>query len=235
MNPLLNVFLSSIFSVIVLFALAKLMGKRQMSQLSLYDYINGITIGSIAAEMATSLEDDLLKPLIAMVVYALASIAISLVTSKSITLRRFFYGKPLVLMSGKKLYLKNLKKGKLDLSEFLTQCRISGFFDLSDIESAVLEPNGRISFLPVSARRPATPEDMSITVQNEKPALSLIMDGKILPDCLKQSGNNEVWLKKQLKEQGTPAVEDVVLAVCDSQNQLTVFKKDTGDSPGDVF
>ena len=98
MQDILKVIILSIVSEIVLFILAKLMGNKEISQLSMFDYVIGITIGSIAAEMATALESDYLQPLVAMVVYAIVAIIISLLCEKSFKARRFIYGNSLVLM-----------------------------------------------------------------------------------------------------------------------------------------
>ena len=120
---ILNVILLSLGSLIALFILTKLMGYRQMSEMSMFDYINGITIGSIAAEMATSLEKNWWLPLTAMIVYALAAIVLSYISVKSMAARRVISGKPLILMDHDTIYEKNLLKGKIDLSEMLLQCR----------------------------------------------------------------------------------------------------------------
>ena len=222
---LLNIVLTSIGSVVVLFILTKLMGKRQLSQLSMFDYINGITIGSIAAEMATSLEDDFLKPLLAMVIYALFSILISYVSCKSIVLRKFLSGEPLVLMKNGKIYENNLKKAKLDIDEFLVQCRNSGYFDVSNIEEALLEPNGKISFLPISKQRPVTPQDLNLSVPKDAFVINVIVDGNIMKENLKYTGNEEKWLKKQLDKQGISRVEDVFLATWDYYNNFKAYLK----------
>lgn len=221
----LTVVLMSLGSVIILFLLTKLMGKRQIAELSMFDYINGITIGSIAAEMATSLEDDFLEPLIAMVVYAIVSIIISLLSCKSLKIRNFLIGKPLVLIDNGKLVRNNLKKSKLDLSEFLTQCRTSGYFDISKIDTAIMESNGKISFIPISSDRPATPNDFKINVSQEKMPINIILDGVLLKDNLKRTGNEENWLYKQLKNQKISKISEIFLAMCDSNNNLIVFKK----------
>ena len=113
-------------SVVTIFILTKLMGYRQMSQMSMFDYVNEITIGSIAAEMATSLEESFVQPLTAMIVYALAALILSWLSSKSIKARRFIEGGPLILMNHGELYRENLKKAKMDVSEFLVQCRVNG-------------------------------------------------------------------------------------------------------------
>ena len=121
--------LTALLSVAVMFLLTKLMGTKQVSQMTMFDYITGITVGSIAAELATELEEPV-KPLTAMVVYGLVAVLISIATCKSIKLRSWITGKPLVLLENGVIYRRNLKKAKLDLSEFLTYCRIGGWFDL---------------------------------------------------------------------------------------------------------
>ncbi|RPF47632.1 uncharacterized membrane protein YcaP (DUF421 family) [Hydrogenoanaerobacterium saccharovorans] len=231
----LHVLLSSLGSIIALFILTKIMGNRQMSQLSMFDYINGITIGSIAAEMATSLEDDFIKPLTAMIVYALLSVLFSFATSKSIKLRRILTGETLVLFNEGKIYKSNLKKAKLDVTEFLTQCRNSGYFNLSDIQTAILEPNGKISFLPLAAKRPVTPGDMNLFPLQEKPVVNVILDGKVLQDNLKFTGNNMQWLKKQLEMQKISKIKDVFLATCDYENNLSVYIKIEKPMTRDMF
>lgn len=219
----LFIILTSLASVIALFFLTKLIGNRQMSQLSMFDYINGITIGSIAAEMATDLESPW-KPLTAMVVYAVVAVLISLINSKFIRLRRLINGKSLVLFENGKLYYENLKKAKLDLGEFLTQCRIGGFFDLSDLKAAVLETNGHISFLPLAEQRPVTPEDLHLAVSEDGLVANVILDGRVMEDNLHHTGNNAEWLEQQLKQQHYQ-VSEVLLATCDVQNTLTIYPK----------
>ena len=150
---LLKIVFLSLGSIIVLFILTELMGNREMSQLSMFDYVVSITIGSIAAEMSTSLENNFLEPVIAMIVYGIVATAISYFTCKSIKIRRIVSGRGKILYDNGKLYRKNLIKSKLDLNEFLMQCRINGYFNLADIQTAILEPNGRISFLPVSRKK----------------------------------------------------------------------------------
>ena len=125
---LLKIVALSLGSVIFLFILTKLMGNKEMSQLSMFDYIIGITIGSIAAEMATALESDFMQPLVAMAVYAVVSIVISVLSYKSLKFRGISSGDSLILLDNGEIYRDNLKKAKLDLNEFLMQCRINRIF-----------------------------------------------------------------------------------------------------------
>lgn len=214
----------SFSSIIILFILTKLIENKQMSQLTMFDYIVGITIGSIAAEMATALDNNFLEPLIAMIVYALVTITISFISSKSLMLRRIFLGKTLILLDNGQLYRNNFKKAKLDLSEFFTQCRTNGFFNLNDIQTALLEPNGKISFLSKSEKRYLTPEDQNITVTQEKIPHNLILDGKIIKSNLKFIGLTEEWLYNKLEEQGYKKVKNIFLATYDSKSNLSIYK-----------
>ncbi len=192
----------------------------------MFDYITGITIGSIAAELATNLE-EFEKPLIAMIVYGLVACCISIVTCKSLALRKFFSGKPVVLYENGKLYEKNLGAAKMDINEFLTQCRVAGYFDLAQLQTAVLETNGQVSFLPLEAERPATPKDLNMDLPVKTPTVSIIIDGHVLPENLKATGNDDVWLKHQLEAQHARQA-DVFFATCDTQNTLTLYRR-TGE------
>lgn len=225
---------ASIGSLIVLFLLTKLIGNRQMSQLTMFDYINGITIGSIAAEMATSLEGDVLKPLLAMLIYGFAVVIISVLSERSNALRRFFGGRSLVIMDKGKIYRNNMKKAKIDLSEFLIQCRVNGYFDLDEIETAVFESNGRISFLPKSGKRPVCPDDLKIPVQAAEYFITLIADGSVLYKNLHAAGKDEQWLKKELKQLGYSKFSDVFYAASDGMSVIA-YGYERGESKNDIF
>ena len=167
-------------SLLVLFILSKLIGNKQMANLNLFDYINGITIGSIAAEMATNGFDAFFECLIALIIYAAVVILLSYISQKSITLRRFFTGKTIVLYDKGKIYKKNLMTAKIDMNEFLSMLRNKGYFCLEDIETAYLEQNGQLSVLVKSNKSPVTPFDMKIRVNRTRPEVVVISDGKVL-------------------------------------------------------
>ena len=193
-----------------------------MSQLDFFYYITGITIGSIAAELATELETPL-QPLISMGVYGVISVLLSKATHLLPRSRKYINGSPTILMDGGKLYRENLKKAKLDLSEFMVMCRQQGYFNLNDIQTAVFEFNGQLSILPVSSKRPANPQDLNLTLPTETIQTEVIMDGRILGENLHRMGFNEKWLEKQLRVQGYKRPDEIFLALWDEQNQLTLF------------
>lgn len=232
---LLKIMWLSLGSLLALFILTKIMGNKEMSQLSMFDYIIGITIGSIAAEMSTALENDFMQPLLAMIIYALASVIISFVSYKSLKINRFLSGPSLILLDNSQLYRNNLKKAKLDITEFLMQCRTNGYFNLSDIQTAILEPNGKISFLPKAEKRPVTPSDMNISVPVDRVVVNVVLDGIVLKENLYHTGNDELWLEKQLVSQGIQNVNDVYLATCDCNNNLFIYLKKDLENKHDFF
>lgn len=223
-DEIIKVSLTALASVVALFFLTKLIGRKQMSELSMFDYINGITIGSIAAEMATELESPH-RPLAAMIIYALAVTGISILDNKSIKLRRLLTGVPLVLFQDGKLYSKSLATCKISVDDFLAQCRLNGYYNLASLQTAMLEPNGRMSFLPRADTRPLTPGDMSLSPRQELLPVNVIVDGTVMKDNLKSIGHDELWLLEQLSKQNIPAASGVTLATVDSMDEMSVYTK----------
>ena len=218
---IVKVILTSLLSVISLFIIAKILGHKQVAQLDFFDYITGITIGSIAAELATELEKPW-KPLIAMIIYGIAAVCLSILTNKLPRSRRF------ILMNDGKLYRKNLKKSKLDLSEFMMLCREQGYFDLNEIQTAVFEHNGKLTILPYSANRPATPADLQLHPEPASINTEVIMDGRIMDENLKKMGLDTTWLDRQLKAQGYHNAKEIFLGLCDKNNKLSLFANEEG-------
>lgn len=225
--PVLTLCLTTVGSFAVLFLSAKLIGHKQIAQLDFFDYITGITVGSIAAEMATELEEPW-KPLVAMLLYGGVTVLLSILSNRLPRARKYLNGTPTILMDRGKLYRENLKKAKLDLSEFMVMCRQQGYFDLTSIQTAVFEYNGKLTILPVSSQRPATPNDLNLSPKQEQLFTELIMDGRILEDNLKRMGLNLTWLEKQLKERRIHSAKDVFLAVCDPDLNLVLFEQNPG-------
>lgn len=219
---LIKVILTSLLSVVALFIIAKVMGHKQMAQLDFFDYITGITIGSIAAELATELETPW-KPLVAMVVYGIVAISLTILAHKFPKTRKYVNGTPTIIMNDGKLYRKNMKKAKLELSEFMVLCRQEGYFNINDIKTAIFEYNGRITILPKSQKRPLTPEDMNINTEEESICTEVIMDGRILHENLKRLGLDLIWLDKQLKKQNYNSPKEIYLGICDKNNKLSLF------------
>ena len=216
--------LTSILSVCALFIITKILGHKQVAQLDFFDYVNGITIGSIGAELATEIQTPT-KPFIALIIYGIASFVLSFIAHKLPKTRKYINGTPTILMDGEKIYRVNFKKAKIDLSEFMLMCREQGYFDLGQIQTAVLEYNGKLSILPKSTNRPLTPEDLKIIVKDAHIGIEVIMDARIMGENLNRLGFNEIWLEKRLKEQGFNDANDIFLGIyIPEDDKLTLYK-----------
>ncbi len=219
----LKVFLAALFSAATLFIIAKLIGHKQVAQLEFFDYITGITIGSVAAEVATMLESPWWKPIVALVTFSAVTLVLSVVTRRFPKSRKYINGTPTIIMDNGKIYRNNMKKAKLELSEFLLLCRQEGYFNLDDIQTAIFEYNGQLSILPVSTKRPLNPEDMELDPKQEYIGTELIMDGRILDENLKRLGLDTIWLNKQLKLNGYCNAGEVFLGIYNSDSELVLY------------
>ena len=217
------VIIKGFVSVIYLFLVIKILGKKQISELNILDYVIGISLGNIAAEMTVNKEITMLNGLIAMTIYAIVSLFISYITAKSIWARRFMSGTPVVLIENGKISKEKLKEVKIDLNDLLQDARENGYFDLSEIEYAVMEVSGKVSFLPKSKYKPVTCNDMKIIKEYEGLVANLVIDGKIMYEHLKAVNHDEKWLKRRLKKEGYDKLDDVLLAIYDTKDNLTVY------------
>lgn len=232
----IKIVIAALGSMVAVFMFTKIMGNREMSQLSMFDYVSSITIGSIAGEMAVMSTDSFFKPLIAMAIFTLFSTLISYLTCKSIKLRRFIEGQSLLLFQNGQIFEKNLLKAKLDVDELLTSCRLEGYFDLEDIHTIYLEPSGMVSILPKVAKRPATPEDLNLTPTQNSPLANVIIDGRIFYDNLKSTGKDDKWLGNQLQSKGVKDIREVILATFNfSDDSLNVYLKFHRKMMRDIF
>ena len=164
-----------------------------------------------------------------MVIYGGATLLLSIVSKRFPRSRKYLNGTPTILMDHGKLYYENLKKAKLDLSVFMVMCRQQGYFDLTNIQTAIFEFNGRLTILPVSTQRPVTPSDMNLSPEQELPFTELVMDGRILESNLQRMGLNLTWLDKQLKQRGIQSAQNVLLALCDRNQKLLIYGTDDNE------
>ncbi len=220
----LQIIVLSVVSFAVLFVLSKIMGYRAISELSFFDYVVGITIGSVAAEMSTNIDLEWWKGVTVMVIYAFFDVAFSFFSQKSIFARRLISGAPIVLIYKGKIIRKNLKKARLELNDLLSSARVSGYFNISDIEYAIMETKGSISFMPTAQKRPLNPKDFNFSPESEGLTVNVIMDGVIMDGDLKDAGITRKDLIRRVKQQGKE-VKNIFLGTVDSKGVLTLFDK----------
>lgn len=231
----LDVIMRALVSLVVLFFVTKMLGKKQVSQLSVFDYVIGISIGNFAAEMTTDLEIPYINGVLSVLIFGLVAYLVSYFTMKSIKLRRFFMGTPTMIIQNGKILIDNMRKVKLDINDLLEECRTEGYFDISQIEYALMEANGHISILPKGENLPVTIKDMNLKTPKQGLCANLIIDGKIMNENLKNVRKNENWLKKELKVKGYKDLDNILLATLDINEKLVIYEKNPRLEPFDVL
>ena len=215
----------SLTSILVLYISSKIIGKKQVSELSLFDYVIGISIGNFAAEMIINMETPFTYGCIAMITFALVSYAVSYLTMKSIKLRKFIIGTPTIVIQNGEILENSLKKLKMDVNDLLEQTRIGGYFDLNEIEYAIVEANGKLSIMPKAIYNPLTPNDMQIKVNKKDLVANVIIDSKIITESLRNMNKDKKWLEQQLKIKGYQNLDKILLATLDVDEKLIIYKK----------
>lgn len=222
---LLQVTYRGIISLIILFLVTKMLGKKQVSEMGVFDYVIGISIGNFAAEMTINFEANEVNGVFAVFLFGLVAYLVSYLGMKSMRLRRFFMGKPTVIINKGKISKLNMKKANIDLNEVLEEARINGYFDLKEIEYAVLETNGHISFLPFSKYKPVTNQDLAIEGSSSGLCANVIIDGNIMKHNLLNLGLDNEWLKHNLEALGFNDYKKIFLCTIDSNKKISVFEK----------
>ncbi len=228
-NEALSIIPRSVISLIVLFFVTKLIGKKQVSELSLFDYVIGISIGNFTAEMTMSLDHQYINGIVAIVSFGIVSYLVSITTIKSMHLRRFIIGVPTVIIEDGKILRESLKKTKLDVNDLLEQCRSQGYFDISEVSYAILEVNGKVSILPKSDYQVPTLKDLNIKGNKAYLSSNIIIDGNLMKNNLENTNKSLTWLNKELTKLGHTNYENILLATI-TNGTLKVYEKNNEEA-----
>lgn len=231
----LDVTVRSLLSLITLFFVTKMLGKKQVSQLSLFDYVIGISIGNFAAEMSINLDTNYINGTVAVIIFGLVAYLVSVLTMKSIHLRRFFMGVPTILIEHGNLMIEGMRKVKFDLNDLLEECRICGYFDISEIEYAIMETNGTVSILPKGEYKPLVIKDMNLKANKQGLCANVVIDGKIMKNNLKNIHKDEKWLQKELKIKGHKKLDSILLVTVDINDKVVIYEKNEGKNPVEIL
>ena len=224
-SELWDVTIRSILSLVTLFFVTKLIGKKQVSELSLFDYVIGITIGNFSAEMTINLDSQEVNGILAVIIFGAVAFIVSKLTMKSIKLRRFFIGVPTMIIENGKILYKPMKKLKMDINDLLEQCRMSGYFDISQIDYAIMEASGDLSIMPKTDYRPVNISDMKLNVLRDGMVANVVIDSKIMLNNLKYMNKSKKWLIHELKIRGYNDLSNVFLVTLDSNEKVTIYEK----------
>lgn len=217
----LDIAVRSLLFVIVLFLVTKLLGKKQISELSFFEYVYGITIGSIGAEVAMGLERNIFHGIIGIVIFAAIPFFADAISLKSKTFRDFIEGKATIFIKDGKIMENNLKKERYTTDELLELLRQKNVFQVADVEFAALEATGDLSVMLKKENQPLTAKDLNLAVPSVKEPQAVIMDGVIMNEPLARIGRSRAWLHTELDKLGA-TVENVFLGQVNSYGELTV-------------
>ncbi|MBH1939804.1 DUF421 domain-containing protein [Mobilitalea sibirica] len=215
-------------TVIVYFltlVLSRILGRKLVSQMTFFDYIVGIMIGSAAVQAATVQKNPSLSAFIILIVICLLTFIIDIIHLKSIRLRKLVDSEPIVVIEKGKIVDKNMKKIQLSLDELNMMLREKNYFNHADVESAILEANGKLSVQAKAEKQPLTPSDIYLTPAYKGLTRDVIIDGKVMENNLKYINKDEHWLKKQLVSYGVHDFKDVFYAGMDTSGNFYVSKK----------
>lgn len=222
MPELMLILIRSILAFIVLLFLTRIMGKKQISQLTFFDYCVGITIGSIAATMSVDQNVKVTNGLMALIIWGGFPLILAYISLKSISFTKMVDGKATIMIQNGKVLEKNMKKNLFTIDELMLSLRDKGVFNISDVEMAVLETNGRLSVMLKTDKQPATPQSLGLSPPQMHGPTILIMDGKLLERGLKERNLSKKWLLAQIQKQGVSNFNEVFLAQVDSQGNVYV-------------
>jgi uncharacterized membrane protein YcaP (DUF421 family) len=225
-----EIVLRTLAAIVILFALTKVLGKRQISQLSLFEYITGISIGNIAAYISLDLDNLWFLGLVSLGVWVSVSVAMEFLTMKSKKARDFIDGKGTVLIKDGQLLKNNLHKERLTLDEMLEQLRKKDVYRVADVEFAVMESSGEVNVMLKKEYQPLTPDVLGWNVANEREAQTVLMDGDIQDEVLEKVGHDRQWLLHELKKRNLKE-EEVFLAQLDSNDELLIQTGEEGKQP----
>ncbi|MCL6449127.1 MAG: DUF421 domain-containing protein [Armatimonadetes bacterium] len=209
----------------IVLIVVRLMGKREIGQLSPFDFVVAIIIAELAAIPMESTGIPLWKAILPMVTLAVLEVLLSYLALHSPFLRKILDGEPQVVIKNGQILKKELRKARYNLNDLLAQLREKGIVNVCDVEFGVLETSGKLSVIPKSQKRPVTPEDLGIATGYEGLPTVLIMDGMIVKENLRSSGLDEAWLQERLGEFNIRP-GDVFLAVLGTDGKLFINKQE---------
>lgn len=219
MQDYIEITLRAMIAILILLLIAKILGKQTVSNLTFHDFVTGIILGSLAANLAFNKQLKSSYMIVALIVIAVTSYLLSLLAIKSRKMRSWISGTPTVLIENGKILDENMKKIRYSLDSLDQALREKEIFDLEVVEYAVLEDNGILSILKKQEYQYVTRKDLKLLSAPQSFPVELIMDGKLIEENLKENGLTKEWLENELRRKGKE-ISDVFYGVRGTQQQL---------------
>ena len=218
-------YVRTIILYLVLIAVIRLLGKRQIGQLEPSELVVAMLVADLASIPMQDNAIPLLSGLVPILTVLGLELVLSMLSMRSLSLRRILCGKPVILIENGKILLANLRKTRVTLDELTEQLRLKGFLDLDAVQFAILETGGQMSVFPYPEKTPACAQDAGVCVSRQQLPITIVSDGKLLSANLRKAGKDPAWLQKQLKKQKS-TLEGTLLLTVDSDNRVVFRRKE---------
>lgn len=225
MDPYLEALIKTVMAFFGILVYARILGKQQMSQLTFYDYITGITFGNIAATIAIEPAGKLWLLLWVLTIFTVLNYIMGVVTEKSRPLRKIIEGEPVILIHNGKVMEHNMAKSRYNMENLLMQLREKDVFNIADVEFAIAETDGQLTVMRKSQKRPVTASDLGVDTSYEGLPAEIIVDGEVIYQNLKQNNLDETWLIQQLQSLGYNDPGEITYASLDVNSNLYIDEK----------
>ena len=215
-------------SYIVLFILARIMGSKEISQMTFFNFVSAMAIGSIAANLVVSQNLSIRNGLIALIGWTIFTVVISVIDIKSKTARKVTTGNPVVVIKEGKIIKNAMRKSRLDLDSLSAMLRQKNVFSMADVDFAIFETNGKLSVMKKENKQTVTRSDMRLLSNHEKKypiATQVISDGVLLTKNLAKINKDEEWVNNQLNQANIDSVDNVYYAEVQQDGSLYIDTK----------
>lgn len=215
----------SIATYVILLVLGRIIGRKLISRITFFDFIVGVTLGSIAVRIALGSQESPIFAAVSAIIITVLVVITDYLNINSISLRKVVDGEPIILISNGELLDYNLKKAKITINKLMMQLREKDIFKFDDVELAIIENDGELTVLPKTAKQPVTAGDLNISTPNNGLLMDIIIDGKLIDKNLKASHYNENWILEQLKKHNISDIDEVFYAGLNAAGVLYVSVK----------
>jgi Predicted membrane protein len=221
-----EIILKTTLTFFVLFLLTRLLGKKQLSHLTFFNYVTGITIGSIAANIISNMDKPFLPDIVGMIWWYILTALLGYMGLKFNKIRSLIDGQPTIVIKKGLIEKKAMKKNSLNMDDLSMMLREQEVFSITEVDYAILEPDGKLSIMKKPLKQHIIKEDMKIPISEPKYLPSeIIVDGKTVERNLLELGLDESWLLQQLHGQNLTSVKDVLYAEIQEDGTLYIQKQ----------
>ncbi|MBM7615091.1 DUF421 domain-containing protein [Alkaliphilus hydrothermalis] len=222
MRVYIEIVLQTILAFFSILFITRILGRQQVSQLTLYEYINGITFGSIAATLATDLNQRTWHHLIGIFLFGVLTLAVAYMAKKNRTFQKLVEGEAVMVIRNGMILENNLSRFQYTIDELNVLLRKKDVFDIRDVRYGILEPTGELSIIKVAKKEYVRAEDLDLLTKQQELPTEVVVTGTIIYQNLQSKGLTAQWLFQRLKEMGIKDIKEVIYATLDDTNQLYI-------------